>query len=162
LYSLYWNRSIYATVASIAVVAVVVLMAVGAIRSKRKQTNTRPPPVVRSPLVAGVYKVTFKVILISYQYDEIKLQNMFTFLGWGKDFCLTPSENIFSDIMAKIRYLLMRLACLFYITLTRCVVNPTYTPTTLTEEEILDNHRSVLCSCGISTKDEELDLPSLY
>ena len=40
--------------------------------------------------------------------------------------------------------------------------NPTYTPTTVTKEEILDNHRSVLCSFGISTKDEELDLPSLY
>jgi hypothetical protein len=40
--------------------------------------------------------------------------------------------------------------------------NPTYTPTTLTKEEILENHRSVLCSFGISTKDEELDLPSLY
>jgi hypothetical protein len=40
--------------------------------------------------------------------------------------------------------------------------NPTYTPTTLTKEEIMDNHRSVLCSFGISTKDEELDLPSLY
>ena len=40
--------------------------------------------------------------------------------------------------------------------------NPTYTPTTLTKEEILDNRGSVLCSFGISTKDEELDLPSLY
>jgi hypothetical protein len=40
--------------------------------------------------------------------------------------------------------------------------NPTYTPTTLTKEEILHNQRSVLCSIGISTKDEELDLPSLY
>jgi hypothetical protein len=40
--------------------------------------------------------------------------------------------------------------------------NPTYTPTTLTKEEILDNHRSVLCSFGISIKDEELDLLSLY
>jgi hypothetical protein len=39
--------------------------------------------------------------------------------------------------------------------------NPTYTPT-LTKEEILDNHRSVLCSFAISTKVEELDLPSLY
>jgi hypothetical protein len=39
--------------------------------------------------------------------------------------------------------------------------NPTYTPTTLTKEEILDNHRSVLCSFGISTKDEKLDLPPL-
>jgi hypothetical protein len=40
--------------------------------------------------------------------------------------------------------------------------NPTYTPATLTKEEILDNHTSGLCSFGISTKDEELDLPSLY
>jgi hypothetical protein len=40
--------------------------------------------------------------------------------------------------------------------------NPTYTPTTLTKEEILDNHGPVLCSFGVSTKDDELDLPSLY
>jgi hypothetical protein len=40
--------------------------------------------------------------------------------------------------------------------------NPTYTSTTLTKEEILDNHRSVLCSFGTSTKDEEQDMPSLY
>ena len=40
--------------------------------------------------------------------------------------------------------------------------NPTYTLTILTKEEILDNHRSVLCSFGISSKDDELDLPSLY
>jgi hypothetical protein len=39
---------------------------------------------------------------------------------------------------------------------------PTFTPTTITKEEIMDNHRFVLCSFGISTKDEELDLPSLY
>jgi hypothetical protein len=37
--------------------------------------------------------------------------------------------------------------------------NQTYTPTTLTKEKILDKHRSVLCSFGISTNDEELDLP---
>jgi hypothetical protein len=37
--------------------------------------------------------------------------------------------------------------------------NPTYTSKTLTKEEILDNHRSVFGSFGISTKDEELDLP---
>ena len=29
--------------------------------------------------------------------------------------------------------------------------NPAYTPTTLTKEEILANHKSVLCSFGIST-----------
>ena len=40
--------------------------------------------------------------------------------------------------------------------------NHTYTTTTFTKEEILDNNRSVLCSFGISTKGEELDLPSLY
>ena len=40
--------------------------------------------------------------------------------------------------------------------------NPTYTQTTLTKGEVLDNHRSVLCSFGISTKDEELELSSRY
>jgi hypothetical protein len=40
--------------------------------------------------------------------------------------------------------------------------NPIYIPTTLTKGEILDNHRSVLYSFGISTKDNEMDLPSLY
>jgi hypothetical protein len=34
-------------------------------------------------------------------------------------------------------------------------------PNDITKEEILDNHWSILCSFGISTKDEELDLPSL-
>ena len=42
------------------------------------------------------------------------------------------------------------------------VGNPTYTPTTLTKEEILDKNRSVLYYFGISTVDEELDLPALY
>ena len=42
------------------------------------------------------------------------------------------------------------------------VGNPTYTPTTLAREQILDNHRPVLYSFGISTKDEELHRPSLY
>ena len=40
--------------------------------------------------------------------------------------------------------------------------NPTYTSTTLTKEAILNNHRSVLCSFGISTKDVELDFLPLY
>ena len=40
--------------------------------------------------------------------------------------------------------------------------NLTNTSTTHTKEKILDHHRSVFCSFGISTKDEELDLPSLY
>ena len=42
------------------------------------------------------------------------------------------------------------------------VGNPTYTPTTLAKEEILDYHRSVLYSFGISTNDEELHRTSLY
>ena len=37
-----------------------------------------------------------------------------------------------------------------------------YTPTTITKVEILDNHWFVLCSFGISKKDEELNLPTLY
>jgi len=40
-------------------------------------------------------------------------------------------------------------------------VNPTYTPSTLVKEEILDNHRSILCFFWISTKDA-LDHPSLW
>ena len=40
--------------------------------------------------------------------------------------------------------------------------NAAYTPTTLTIKQILKNRRSVLCSFGNSTKDGELDLPSLY
>jgi hypothetical protein len=40
--------------------------------------------------------------------------------------------------------------------------NPTYIPTTITKEEILEKHRSVECSFGISTKHEEVDLPSFY
>ena len=40
--------------------------------------------------------------------------------------------------------------------------NPTYTPTTLTKDDILNNHRYVVSSFGISTKDEELDMSSLY
>ena len=42
------------------------------------------------------------------------------------------------------------------------VGNPTYTPTTLAKGEILDNHRPILYSFGISTKDEELHRTSLY
>ena len=38
--------------------------------------------------------------------------------------------------------------------------NPTYTLSTLTKEEILDNDRSVLRSFGFTTKDEELVLSS--
>jgi hypothetical protein len=38
--------------------------------------------------------------------------------------------------------------------------NPTYTLSTLTKEEILDNDRSVLRSFGITTKDEELVISS--
>ena len=40
--------------------------------------------------------------------------------------------------------------------------NPTYIPMILTKVEIQDNHLSVLYSFGISNKDEEPDLPSLY
>ena len=48
------------------------------------------------------------------------------------------------------------------VSIDNLLYNPTYTPMTLRKEEILDKHRPVLCSFGISTKDEELDFPSLY
>ena len=40
--------------------------------------------------------------------------------------------------------------------------NPTYKATTLSKEEITDNHRSVLSSFGVSIKDDDCDLPVLY
>jgi hypothetical protein len=40
--------------------------------------------------------------------------------------------------------------------------NQTYTTTILTEAEILDTLRSLLCCFGISTKQTKIDLPSLY
>ena len=40
--------------------------------------------------------------------------------------------------------------------------NRTYTRSTLTKEEILDNHKSVLLSFGINIKKEDESLPSLY
>jgi hypothetical protein len=40
--------------------------------------------------------------------------------------------------------------------------NPTYTPTTHTKEEILDNHRSVICSFGISTLRNVIDTQKQY
>ena len=40
--------------------------------------------------------------------------------------------------------------------------NPTYTRTSLSKEEILDNHLSVLTSFGIKCLKEDLDLPILY
>ena len=42
------------------------------------------------------------------------------------------------------------------------VGNPTYTHTCLTTDEILSNHKGVLNSFGINTKQEDLDLHSLY
>ena len=54
---------------------------------------------------------------------------------------------------------------MFYSTISRpneYLGNPTYTPTTPTIKKILDNHRSVLRSFAISTKNEELNLPSFY
>ena len=40
--------------------------------------------------------------------------------------------------------------------------NPTYTLSTPTKQEILENHKSVLISFGVNPKDEDQDLPSLY
>ena len=40
--------------------------------------------------------------------------------------------------------------------------NPTYTATTFSESEVLDNHTSVLSSFGISVNSDSLELPYLY
>jgi len=40
--------------------------------------------------------------------------------------------------------------------------NPTYTPTSLSKDEILSNHKSEISSFGLSIKDHYIDLPSLY
>lgn len=40
--------------------------------------------------------------------------------------------------------------------------NPTFTPTTLTNEEILANHNSVMCYVVISTKDVTIDQTIMY
>ena len=42
------------------------------------------------------------------------------------------------------------------------VDSSTYQRTNFTKEEILVNHRSVLTSFGVSTQDENVDLPSVY
>jgi hypothetical protein len=67
-----------------------------------------------------------------------------------------PNNIVFVCISHYVDYLIKELS------IGNSLGNITYTPTTPTKEEILDNHRSVLCSFGISTKDEELDIPSLY
>ena len=40
--------------------------------------------------------------------------------------------------------------------------NPTYTATSFSETEVLDNHKSVLSSFGIKVSTESLELPYLY
>jgi len=40
--------------------------------------------------------------------------------------------------------------------------NPKYTATTLSKEEIIDNHLLVLSSCSLSMKDKDRDLPLLF
>jgi hypothetical protein len=61
----------------------------------------------------------------------------------------------------------MSVLCVIHITLlnkgTRnSLGNPTHILTTLTKEEIMDNNGFSLCSCGVSTNDKEMDLPSRY
>jgi len=39
---------------------------------------------------------------------------------------------------------------------------PTYTPTSLSKEDILSDHKSVISSMGLSIVDDYVDLPSLH
>jgi len=77
--------------------------------------------------------------------------------------CLSFMTNMLLSLPT--RSLTIMFLCINHITdclINNSLSNPTHTPATLMKEEILDNHMSVLCSFGISTKDEELVLPSLY
>ena len=47
---------------------------------------------------------------------------------------------------------------LFVVSVDKASGNPTNTPTTLSKEEILINHRSILSSLSIDTKEDESDL----
>ena len=40
--------------------------------------------------------------------------------------------------------------------------NPTYNLTAMSKDEILQNHRSVMLTFGISLLEEDIDLPKLY
>ena len=40
--------------------------------------------------------------------------------------------------------------------------NPTYNLTAMSKDEILQNHRSVMLTFGISLPEEDIDLPKLY
>ena len=40
--------------------------------------------------------------------------------------------------------------------------NPTYTATTLSKEEIIDNHKSIIASFGLHVEDDDCELPRLY
>jgi len=40
--------------------------------------------------------------------------------------------------------------------------NPTYTPTSLSKDEIISRHKSVMSFFGFSIKDDYVDLPYLY
>ena len=55
-----------------------------------------------------------------------------------------PNNIVFVCISHYVDYLIKELS------IGNSLGNITYTPTTPTKEEILDNHRSVLCSFGIS------------
>ena len=92
-----------------------------------------------------------------WDYEHLKTQMLLnTCFSWQICYCLRPNNIVF---VCKSHYI----DCLIKESgIATLVGNPTYTPTTLTKEEILDNHRSVLYSFGISAKDEELDRPSLY
>ena len=62
-----------------------------------------------------------------------------------KCYCLPPSRYL-ALMFLGVNYI----ECLIKeLGIDNSLGNPTYTPTTLTKEEILDNHRSVLCSFGI-------------
>ena len=95
------------------------------------------------------------------------------FASLNRTFHLSPHENICTIALITIHYLynithVVFICKAFYYSCLRELddsdnrnASSTYQRTNLTKSEILINHRSVLSSFGVNTKDDDIDLPSL-
>ena len=69
-----------------------------------------------------------------------------------RKYIVVPSADFHNDVVS---------VCKSNIGIDNSLGNPSYTLTP-TKEEILNNHKFLFCSFGISTKDDELDVLTLY
>ena len=100
--------------------------------------------------------------LVLHQSLKTQMLLNICFLNWQICYCLRRQGPLQYFCVCKLHYIDCLIKHVKELGIYNSLGNPTYTHTALTKEEILDNHKSVLCSFGISTKDEKLDLPSLY